>query len=176
MSDVLTAEIARELLHYDPDTGILKWRHRALHWFTAQKYADRWNTRYAGNPVGRKDTQGYVQFNFYQRSYRSHRVIWLMMTGEWPKNEIDHIDHDQANNRWVNLRAVSSTENGRNRPKYCTNSSGVTGVNWHAQSGNWRAKVGNSYCAYFKDFDEAVAARRAAEIVLGYHENHGKTL
>lgn len=169
----LTAEIARALLAYDPETGVLTWRHRAAHWFLTQGYADAWNSRYAGVATGVKVPKGYMRMHLLGHKLFVHRVIWLIMTGEWPPGEIDHIDHNRSNNRWANLRAVSTAENQRNRSRGRANTSGAVGVSWHIKSGKWRVQVDSKHFGTFRYFDDAVAAQREAVAAAGYHPNHG---
>ncbi len=171
----LTAEIARELLHYDSRTGALTWRPRAARWFATDRAFAAWNTKYVGTPVGSKDRKGYVRvkMRLFDRAFLAHRLVWLIVTGEWPPGEIDHIDHNRSNNRWDNLRSVSTSENQRNRSRGRANTSGAVGVSWHTKGGKWRVQVASKHMGYFVDFDEAVAAQREAVAAVGYHPNHG---
>ncbi len=172
--DLLTAELVRELLDYNPDTGVLTWRRRALHWFATDRAYAIWNTRFAGAPAGgAKNATGYKEVRIFYRCFLAHRVMWLWMTGEWPPGEIDHIDHDRANNAWLNLRAVSTAENLKNASRRRDNTSGVTGVCWHANVGKWMVRVGRTYIGVYASFDEAVAARLAEQDARGFHANHG---
>lgn len=117
----VTPEVLRELLDYDPETGVLTWKHRDVKWFrdgeriSAQGAANIWNGRYAGSQAFSFNRQsGYVHGNVLSRKYKAHRVAYAMMTGEWPKDDIDHIDGVRDNNRWSNLRAATKSENCRN--------------------------------------------------------------
>jgi HNH endonuclease len=99
------------------------------------------------------------------------------MTGEWP-DETDHIDHDRANNRWVNLRDVSRQINMQNSSMRSDNSTGRTGVSWATREKTWFAHimVNQKYIhlGFFDDFNAACAAREDAEHLYGFHKNHGK--
>lgn len=101
-----------------------------------------------------------------------------MQTGEWPSQEIDHIDHCVSNNKWKNLRLASHAENGKNYSLSKRNKSGATGVCWNKRLNKWgvRIKIGGTYkhIGVFNDFDAAVKARYSASMRNGYHENHGK--
>ncbi|PZQ77959.1 MAG: HNH endonuclease [Variovorax paradoxus] len=146
---VLTVERLRELLHYDPETGVFTWtlqpRRRALP---------------RGNVAGTVQ-RGRVQIIIDQKSYRAHRLAWLYMKGEWPSNEIDHIDGNGLNNKFGNLRDVSTKVNQQNkrRPKAGTHL-GVQGVNKVYR--RFRAKLhveGRSlHLGYFSTPEEAHAA------------------
>ena len=68
---------------------------------------------------------GYLEGKILGKYYKAHRVIWLWMTGEWPKEQVDHINHDRTDNRWCNLREASRLENYRNQSQYKNNKSGL---------------------------------------------------
>ena len=87
----------------------------------------------------RKD--GYVQIKVLHKLYPAHRLIWFLVHGEWPKNEVDHIDGNKSNNRIENLRDVTKSQNQQNRLKTKQNSSGYKGVFFHAKSNKWIAKI-----------------------------------
>jgi len=105
----LTAAQVRELLAYDPDTGAFTWKRRPV-----RQYRDKGlNTRYAGKPTGRANASGHIVIGVMLKLYYAHRLAWLIMTGEWPEKDIDHIDGDPANNVWSNLRTVTKAQNNR---------------------------------------------------------------
>ncbi len=95
-----------------------------------------------------------------------------------PSGEIDHINGDRTDNRICNLRDVTSAGNSCNRRRQDRNTSGVTGVAWDKRASRWQARIGlngkQKYLGYFDSLDEAVAARKAAELELGFHPNHGR--
>jgi hypothetical protein len=129
---MLTAERLRELLSYDPATGIFRWlASRRGH---AGKAA-------AGSVAGTAAHHGYVAIGIDGRQYYAHRLAWLWMTGEWPAEAVDHIDGCTSNNAWANLRAAAHNENMRNRRKQKNNSTGFKGV----------IKVGDKFRAQIKD-------------------------
>lgn len=150
----LTAERARELLTYDPDTGVLTWKPRS-------GQGARNDT--AGKPAGSAHKDGYLAVEIGGQKYLAHRVIWLLVTGQWPAGEIDHRDRNRRNNVWSNLRDVTKTVNQQNR-------SDVTGVDLVKRTGKWRARItvnkrqialGN-----FADKEMAVAAYKKAKEVF----------
>ena len=67
---------------------------------------------------------GYFHGIIFNRLYHVHRVIWFYMTGNFPKDQIDHINHIRNDNRWINLREASIQENDKNRSKAINNISG----------------------------------------------------
>lgn len=93
---------AREVLAYDPETGILSSRIDRIH-------------SPAGTPIGYPDGDGYLHARLLRRQYLVHRLAWLLTHGEWPSGEIDHIDGDRTNNRLTNLRPASRGQNCANR-------------------------------------------------------------
>lgn len=113
----LTAERVRELLNYDPETGI----------FTRRSgRGTRW---YAGEAVGSRQKSGYIEIGLcYQRVY-AHRLAWLYMTGSWPKEQIDHKNGNRADNSFANLREATQAVNSQNqRRARSDNKAGLLGV------------------------------------------------
>ena len=53
-----------------------------------------------------------------KRNFMVHRIVWLLNTGEWPKNTIDHINRDPLDNRFENLRDCTQAENNLNKGPY----------------------------------------------------------
>jgi hypothetical protein len=173
----LTAEIARKLIAYDPDTGVLTWLPREREWFKTDRSWKGWNVQFSGKQAGYAGTKGYIYVCILEKPYRAHRVAWLLMTGSWPENEIDHINHDRADNRFVNLRDVPHLDNHRNMSIRVASASGVTGVYWHKTFRKWHAyiKVNGRglHLGSFSEKHDAISARKAAEIEHSYHPNHG---
>jgi len=120
----LTAERLRELLTYDPATGVFKWK-------TGGK--GRRPDLVAG---GLHPVLGYWYIGVDRVKYPLHRVAWLYMTGEWPKEEIDHINGVRSDNRWSNLREATKGQNMQNLRKQRGRTSRYMGVSWH-QCGRW---------------------------------------
>jgi HNH endonuclease len=136
------AATIRKLLAYDPNTGVLTWRERPAELFTQSRYQATWNTRYAGQPAGAIDGQGYRVFGLRDAgTLQVHRVAWVIMTGEWPAHEIDHINRHKADNRWINLRQATHLENIRNATISARNTSGFKGVSYFRQNGLWHAYI-----------------------------------
>jgi len=121
-------------------------------------------------------TQGYRNGCIDGISLYAHRVAWALYFGEWPDGEIDHINHDHADNRICNLRSVTRAENLRNLPKMRHNTSGVTGV--YRRKDKWLAAIRVDRklirLGYFHSFNDAVAARELAERQYRFHPNHGR--
>ena len=155
---------AIRVLEYDPQTGIV--RHCINH-----------GRAKAGNVAGTQRHDGYSVVWLDGKLHLMHRVIYLMMTGQWPTQQIDHINRDPSDNRWCNLRAVSSRENNMNRRFYKTrpdNTSGYVGVSFMRSCGKWRADISikstKQYLGIFDTKEEAANARSHAQ-----HELSGGT-
>lgn len=99
----LTAERLRELLHYDPETGV----------FTRRTCPHRPDLE--GKVTGRRDARGYFTVKLEMTKYQAHRLAWLYIKGVWPADLIDHINGIKDDNRIVNLREATNHENQQNR-------------------------------------------------------------
>lgn len=154
-TQILTQDRLRELLTYHPATGEFRWN------------VNRTGGAKAGDVAGAFDNEGYRLISVDGRHYKAHRLAWLYMTGQWPPNNIDHIDRNPSNNRFDNLRLATTAQNGMNRKRDKRNGTGVTGVSWCKTSKKWRADIGeNGKLIRLGRFDtllDAVAARKTAE-------------
>ena len=164
VNSMITQQELRSLLHYDPETGI----------FT--NLVTRGGAKKGTSTSSVLSSTGYRRISFAARAYFAHRLAWLYTHGVWP-TEIDHINQNRADNRLVNLREVTRAENGRNQKYRSTCRSGCMGVS--AVRGKWRARIrfngAYQHLGYFDDYEDAVAVRKAAEAVHGYHPNHGRS-
>ena len=151
---MLNADEVRRLLHYDQETGVLRWKQDMTTW-----------TR-AGSEAGVIQMGKYRRVGIRGRYYMAHRLAWLIVTGMWPTHEIDHINGNKADNRWVNLRAATTTQNRRNTRHQ--NRSGLIGASYHAGSGRYRAQIRvdgrRIFLGWFQTAKEASAAYVAAAI------------
>jgi len=175
----LTIDRLREVLRLEPETGELYWEYRDLSSFQSEGAGKIWNKRFAGKKAGYVNpVNGYMRCRIDGRDFWAHRVVFALVHGRFPNEQIDHIDGDRRNNRPENLREVSDAENKRNSARPSHNTSGVMGVSWHKASGKWRARIRAQgklvHLGLFRDFDEAVRARKAAEREHGFHANHGR--
>ena len=93
-----------------------------------------------------------------KKTYAQHRVIWLYMTGEWPSEDVDHINLDPSDNRWENLRQVTHSENCRNNK---ASKKEFYGVYWQKQNRNWIARIDQNHIGVFTDKRDARDAVQA---------------
>lgn len=128
----ITADEARALLNYDPATGIFTW-----------KVGRR--GRRKGSVVGhtqKRGTNGFVRvIRLGQHLYLAHRIAWLITYGEYPPQEIDHINLDPTDNRLVNLRLATSSQNNANQGIRSDNKSGFKGVSWDKFNRKWLVRI-----------------------------------
>lgn len=158
MKSKLTQERLKELLDYDPDTGLFTWR--------VNKGRGK-----IGLTTGYTNNRGYSQIGIDGKFYISHRLAFLYMEGYFPENGIDHIDRDKLNNRWKNLREVSQLCNTRNRSIRIDNKTGVVGVRWRSRAKKWNAYIRVKKCIHlgsFNNFIDAVKARWDAEVKYNF--------
>jgi hypothetical protein len=172
-------QLLAELISYDPETGLMQWLPRSDEMFASKRAAATWNTRYAGHAaLTALGLGGYREGRIFYRLHRAHRVAYTLMHGHWPEHEIDHINGNRVDNRFVNLRAVTHAENCRNARLRSHNASGVHGVSWFARDNTWQVHITRErqrfYLGRFENKADAIAARRAAEAELGFHKNHGR--
>lgn len=160
---ILTQARLKELLHYDPDTGVFTWR-------VATGSRSR-----AGSIAGCLNNQrGYLVIGVVSRTYYAHRLAWLYVHGRIPDDGVDHINRCRLDNRIANLRPATNAENQQNRGVGVNSTSGVTGVSFYKRTGMWRAHITvsgkNVHLGYFADKDKAAKARLDAK--SKYHQFH----
>ena len=134
-----TIEMLHKLLVCDAKAGKLFWRDRTPDMFACKKRlagdsCRAWNAAWAGKEALHTLTHRYKHGSIFGYKYTAHRVIWAMHYGEWP-DQVDHINHDKADNRIENLRTVTHSENARNRKLNKNNTSGHAGVTWRSAGG-----------------------------------------
>lgn len=176
----ITFEILHEFLTYDPFTGNMYWKFRDRKWFESDRIWKSWNSKHAGKEAFTaiiKDS-GYNQGTILGEKVLKHRVIWFMMFGYWPI-EVDHQNGERTNNKLLNLRDVTASENNKNKLQQSNNTTGVTGVHFNKNAKKYQVRITDQYgkhihVGYYSDFDEAVQVRKLKEIEHGYHANHGR--
>lgn len=127
---MITQDRLKQLVHYNPDTGIF------THLQTSRN-----KLKVAGTVAGYPTKSGHLVFNIGNIKYYCHRLAWLYMTGSLPTNDIDHINCNPTDNRFVNLRDVTRGENLQNliRP-HKDNQSKYLGVS-KTKNNKWCAQI-----------------------------------
>lgn len=125
----LTEDYLKSILSYDPHTGVFLWR------------APTGRRAKKGSIAGSRSDQGYVYIRIHRRLFRAHRLAFLYMEGALPETFVDHINGDKSDNRWVNLRKASLTENNRNNRNRPMGESGYRGVCRRPGGSTWIAGI-----------------------------------
>lgn len=153
---------------YNPDTGIAYWKKKQK---ITKKEDLIFNVRFAGKPVGSIDKKGYIVTKINNLSYRVHKLIFFLYHGTDP-DCIDHINGITSDNRIINLRSVSHSENQRNRNVKIRSKSGIVGVVYSDKYKNWNASITvhrkRLHLGTFNNIAEAKAARVLAEKKYGF--------
>lgn len=155
----LTQERLKELLHYDPDTGLF-----------ARK------TTRGGFPIGsiagRTQSHGYTYIMVDFKEYPASHLACLYMYGFLPSVCVDHINGNPTDNRISNLRPATLSENQQNTKMYKNNSSGIKGVTWCNRAKKWMGTIQTDRkrktIGYFDSLDDAAIAMKKAR-----NELHG---
>lgn len=179
---MISASELHKHFKYNPETGELIWKPRA----GIDRHEKTFNTRCAGknaahemkkiNPNSRTT---YFRTILYNKQYLTHRLVWAMHYGEWPKKPlvIDHIDGNGLNNKILNLRVTTNTGNSRNCRLSKNNTSGVNGVWYHKQCKKWVAELMYNRkkisLGLFSNINDAKIATESARVALGFHDLHG---
>jgi hypothetical protein len=126
-------EKIKDLLKYDPITGVFIW---------IGKSASRANRVKIGSKAGSYDPKGYIIISIFKVRILAHRLAWYFVHGEFPKNNIDHINCDPSDNRIENLRDISQAINSQNsRTARVNNKSGYLGVHFSKVSNKWTSQI-----------------------------------
>ena len=153
---MLTAARLRELLTYDPVTGIFRWRET------------RCGRARAGAAAGSANGDGYWHIRIDGRLYKAHRLAWLYVHGEWPAGRLDHEDNEPAHNWIANLRPATMPQNRGNSKVRSDNLTGLKGVHKARGCESWVARITQEgrqkYLGSFRSPEEAHAAYAAAAV------------
>lgn len=124
----LTVEEIKSKFRYEPDTGHIYW-------------IEPGKGKIKKKPAGTKTHTGYIGILIDGKRYLSHRLAWTLYYGQWPSDQIDHINGDKTDNRIHNLRDATNAQNGKNYGFNKSNTSGIKGVSWCKNTGRWRALI-----------------------------------
>lgn len=161
---MLTQERLKDVLEYDPLTGVFTWKVSIS------------NRIRVGEKAGAMSNDGYLRIAIDKKSYLAHRLAWLYQTGEWPEKYIGHIKG--KSNHWENLREATSSQNSCNRVSRCDNTSSVKGISWNKARCKWMSYVYhngvNHYLGLFIELSDAEQAVKQKRLELhGEFTNHG---
>ena len=159
---MVTKELLNELFEYK--NGIL------------YSKVDRYKTAIKkGNVIGSISAQGYLRTCINYKSYKLHRLIFMMFYGYMPV-EIDHVNGNKTDNRIENLREVSHSQNEWNKSKTVRNTTGIKNITF--ENGKWRVRIGaNNKTINVGVFDNLelaeLVAQEARNKYHGNFANHG---
>lgn len=151
----VTADYARQILDYDPETGVFRWRSRP-------------GRRCIIGAVATAIQKGRNTVKLGGTRFQASNVAWLCVHGEWPDFEVDHHDQNKFNDAIGNLRPSNTSKNMMNRGKTAANKSGFKGVSPHGDGFVVWIGVDNRkyYLGWFKEASQGAAAYRIAASVL----------
>ena len=163
---MITQARLKEVLNYDPDTGLFTWIKPTA------------NCIKPGDITNSKTKTGYIAIKVDMKNYLAHRLAWLYMHGEFPDCFIDHANCDRSDNRLCNLRLATHAQNMQNQDLRKTNKSGHKGVSWCKTTNKWQAQCtfqGKKYqLGRHQNIEDAIAAvKEFREKHHGEFANHG---
>ena len=154
---MLNKDQMKKVLDYDPETGIFRWK------------ISRGGMR-KGAVSGSLNNRGYLSIMVNGKNYQAHRLAWLYVHGEFPKQNTDHINRKKIDNRIINLRMCSNSQNQANCLKRSDNTSGYKGVSWCKYNNKWNAYIRfnskRSNLGYFSDKLKAAIAYNEKAVEL----------
>lgn len=117
-----------------------------------------------GKPCGSLNKYtGYIEFHVNKSLRYGHRMAWIYIHGSIPDGfHIDHINGIRSDNRLINLRLATHSNNLRNCKTRADNTSGVKGVSFDNERDKWVAYVGKKRLGRFDTLLDAAAARYSA--------------
>jgi hypothetical protein len=162
--ETLTQEYLKSILDYDLDIGIFTWK------------VNKSKKSKIGDAAGWLDN-GYTKIEINHKPYNAHRLAWLYVYGEMPKNLVDHIDGNRSNNKISNLREATYQKNSENYKTPKTNKSGVKNVSWYKKLDKWVVSISirnaKKTIGYFDDLELAeLVAVEARNKYRGGFANH----
>lgn len=165
---MITQSELKELLDYNPETGIFTW------------LCNRGMNKRKGKAAGSKFLTGYILIKINNIFYCAHRLAWLYVNGHDPKEFIDHINRIKDDNRLCNLREASRVENGYNRKLSINNKSGIKGITWCSHYKKWLARINvngiRKFIGYFENINDAeISIIESRKKYHGEFEYHAKT-
>lgn len=150
----MNIDALKSLLRYDPETGLIYW---------IAKGKGKIKKKAAGTLLH----SGYLGICIGPKRWQAHRIAWALHHGNWPKDQVDHINGVKIDNRACNLREATNSQNGKNLKLSKANKTGIAGVCWSERYQNYRAYIKvehkQKYLGTFKTIEDAAKARNDAE-------------
>lgn len=177
----LSQEYLKECFNYNESTGDLIWLSRPSSHFASAAAMGSFNSRFPGKNTGCVMSRGYMFVGVDGAKVLYHRLIFMLMGFDVTDKQVDHINGDKTDNRWVNLRLVDQLDNLKNKSLRSSNKTGVSGVSFYKNLKSKPFRV-----TYYKDGNkratevfvptlfEAACIRKSFENNNGYHANHGR--
>lgn len=158
-AETITQDRLRELLSYDPESGVFTWRIGQRSGRYGHIVRAPAGSR-AGSEVKNRNT-AYITIGIDGVIYPAHSLAVLYVTGAYPPL-VDHLDQDGLNNRWGNLRPCTPSQNGANKRRAVNNTSGIKGVSWNTAQSKWCARLRCQNRSYFLGAFDSIDAAAAA--------------
>lgn len=161
----MTPDRVRELLEYDPPTGVFRWKIAP-----SRRVA-------VGQVAGSRTSDGYLRIGVDNRDYLLHRLAWLWMTGQWPNGEVDHRNGVRCDNRWHNLRDVTPVVNQQNRRAcHSGNRCGLLGASWDEARQKFVAQISINKTRRWLGYHESAESAHQAYLAAKRAHHEGNTL
>lgn len=148
----ITADELRQVIRYEPETGLFFWTGKPRVGVTEGKRAGNYDKK-----------SRYRRIRIWNIEYKAHRLAWLYVHGVWP-GDVDHINGDPSDNRLCNLRESSPSQNLANQKKRVDNSTGFKGVARRSNASGYRAHLCGQYLGSFATAEDAHEAYQQAAL------------
>lgn len=156
---MITQSELKDILHYDQGTGVFTWIKNSI-------------------VAGTVEKKGYIAIKINRKSYKAHRLAWLYIYGNFPKEQIDHLNGIKNDNCINNLREATASENMLNRKQFKNSSAEFKGISFHKKQQKWTAKIQINkqriwLGSFYSASEAAIAYKNAAIKLHGNFVNFG---
>ncbi len=164
----LTLDYAKEHLVYVPETGLFFWK-------KLPKRLNNPNLAFIGGHAGTIHHSGYVFITLLGKKVAAHRLAWAWGNEDLP-SQIDHINGNRSDNRLINLRPASRSQNMHNAKLKNVNKSGHKNVQWDSESQKWRVRVRVDGKRFHigRFADKEVAVKAANDFMVAHHKEFAR--